>query len=227
VRKIVEVSPEAAGFPSGRYRLWVSQISRTFHFFTLFFLTFVTFRKIKMKVVAFVELRTRQNQWLFFKNCSWRIRAAKIELRRAGLLGFLGFLKEKNVKKQNPLLYHTGTARRRDPHSTPPSHPLFSVMPRHDDVRRSVEHAVETAIQKYDSDQLLRDDEYYTIRKEIADDVINNALGAEQDGRAAEEAAEALMKEMKEGGGGGGDLAFITTMVAQRVQASLDEPANI
>jgi hypothetical protein len=35
------------------------------------------------------------------------------------------------------------------------------------------------------------------------------------------------MKEMKEGGGGGGDLAFITTMVAQRVQASLDEPANI
>jgi hypothetical protein len=100
-------------------------------------------------------------------------------------------------------------------------------MPRHDDVRRSVEHAVETAIQKYDSDQLLRDDEYYTIRKEIADDVINNALGAEQDGRAAEEAAEALMKEMKEGGGGGGDLAFITTMVAQRVQASLDEPANI
>jgi hypothetical protein len=99
-------------------------------------------------------------------------------------------------------------------------------MPRHDDVRRSVEHAVETAIQKYDSDQLLRDDEYYTIRKEIADDVINNALGAEQDGRAAEEAAEALMKEMKEGGGGGGDLAFITTMVAQRVQASLDEPAK-
>ena len=67
-----------------RTRLWVSWISRTFHFFTHFFLTFVTIRKIEMKVVNNCSKKTRKSRFqkTFFneKKKSEKVSAKKMDV---------------------------------------------------------------------------------------------------------------------------------------------------